>query len=64
VVLREPHGDSAVMPADRKPGFVSGVDMLSRGETAPLPVSALSQLFGRRWDVCIRGLGESLGKLG
>lgn len=27
VVLREPHGEKAVMPAERKLGFVSGVDM-------------------------------------
>jgi hypothetical protein len=62
VVLREPQGDKAVMPAERKPGFVSGVDMLSKGET-PLPVSLLSQLFDRRCRVCIRGFRGSLGKL-
>jgi hypothetical protein len=59
VVLREPQGDRAVMPAERKPGFVSGVDMLSKGET-PLPVRLLSQLFGRRCGICIWWLRGSL----
>lgn len=35
VALREPHGDRALMPADRKPGLLSGVDMLPSGEAPP-----------------------------
>jgi hypothetical protein len=60
VALREPQGDRAVMPAERNPCFVSGVDMLSKGETEPLPVNLLSQLLGRRCGIRIWWLRGSL----
>lgn len=45
VVLRDPQGERALIPAERKLGFVSGVDIMSNGERVPLPVSALNQLL-------------------
>lgn len=50
VLLREPQGERALMPTDRKPGFVSGVDILSNGGLLPPPIMFLSQLLFRRFD--------------
>lgn len=57
VALRDPHGESesAFMPADKKLGFVSGVDILSNGGALSPPRTSLSQLLDRLcWRVGVQ----------
>jgi hypothetical protein len=61
-LLREVHGEKALMPADRY-DLVSGVDIADGGRLPPPPLSLSSQLvvFLRSWAAVVRVLEVRYG---